>query len=141
MPLNAPARDALQRRAGYRAAICPTSPWVFTKTGDPIASIKKSFATACRKAGVSDFTVHDLRHTCASWLVQAGVPLRTVGEILRHASISTTMRYAHLAPENARAGVEALERSGLRSTDRQSGSSVVDRSPISAADGLVTSGK
>jgi hypothetical protein len=54
--------------------------------------------------------------------------LRTVAEILRHSSISTTMKYAHLSPDNARAGVEALERSDLRSTDSQNGSNVVHRS-------------
>lgn len=125
VPLNGPARDALLRRAAYRASTCPDSPWVFTKKGEPIDSIKKSFATACRKAGISNFRIHDLRHTCAAWLVQAGVPIRTVAEILRHSSIATTMRYAHLSPEDARAGVAALERSISRSTDSQSGANVV----------------
>jgi len=128
VPLNAPARDALLHRAGYRATICPDSAWVFTRKGSRIGSIKKSFATACQKAGIEDFHIHDLRHTCGAWMVQAGVPLRTVAEILRHSSISTTMKYAHLSPDNARAGVEALERSDLRSTDSQNGSNVVHRS-------------
>jgi integrase len=70
---------------------------------------------------VRDFTFHDREHTCAAWLVQAGVPPRTVAEILRHASIQTTMRYAHLSPDDARAGVAALERSKSRSDERQSG--------------------
>lgn len=43
---------------------------------------------------------HDLRHSCASWLVQAGVPLLTVAEILGHSSTAVTRRYAHLAPEH-----------------------------------------
>jgi integrase len=110
VPLNAPARDALLRRAGYRATICPDSAWVFTRKGSRIGSIKKSFAT------------------CGAWMVQAGVPLRTVADILRHSSISTTMKYAHLSPDNARAGVEALERSDLRSADSQNASHVVHRS-------------
>lgn len=112
VPLNAGARDALLTQARFRADYCPDSRWVFcNRQGRRIASIKKSFAGACRSAGIEDFTPHDLRHTCAAWLVQAGVPLRTVAEILRHASISTTMRYAHLAPEDAAAGVQALDRS------------------------------
>ena len=128
VPLNAPARDALPHRAGYRATICPDSAWVFTRKGSRIGSIKKSFATACQKAGIEDFHIHELRHTCGASMVQAGVPLRTVAEILRHSSISTTMKYAHLSPDNARAGAEALERSDLRSTDSQNGSNVVHRS-------------
>lgn len=53
---------------------------------------------ALEAAGVPPIRVHDLRHSCASWLVQDGVTLPEVALLLGHASISTTMRYAHLAP-------------------------------------------
>ena len=52
--------------------------------------------------------LHDLRHTGASWMVQAGVPLYEVQKILGHASISMTQRYAHFTPDHLRAAVEAL---------------------------------
>lgn len=42
---------------------------------------------------------HSLRHTCASWLAEAGVDLKVIQEILRHSNIKQTMRYAHLIPE------------------------------------------
>lgn len=47
---------------------------------------------------VPRYNPHDCRHTAASWLVQDGVPLYDVKGLLRHSSIQTTMRYAHLAP-------------------------------------------
>jgi len=53
--------------------------------------------------------IHDLRHTCAAWLVTAGVPLTEVRDLLGHSSVKMTERYAHLAPENVRAAVTLLE--------------------------------
>jgi len=55
------------------------------------------------------FLVHMLRHTCASRMVQRGVPLAVVQAWMGHSTINTTMRYAHLAPGNLQAGREALE--------------------------------
>ena len=76
IPLNATARSALLSRARSRATHCPASAWVFaTKNGTRVGSIKRSWATACRRAGIADFRIHDLRHTCAAWLITAGVPV------------------------------------------------------------------
>lgn len=50
-----------------------------------------------RKAGLRDFTWHDLRHTFAARLVMSDVDIRTVAELMGHKSIQMTMRYAHLA--------------------------------------------
>lgn len=55
------------------------------------------------------FVVHMLRHTCASRLVQRGVPLAVVQKWMGHSNIATTLRYAHLAPESLLVGKEALE--------------------------------
>ena len=71
--------------------------------------MKRSFATACRKAGIVDFRIHDLRHTCAAWLVNAGVSLSEVRDLLGHSTVTVTEKYAHLAPENVRVAVSRLE--------------------------------
>ena len=59
--------------------------------------LRKQFRIACKKAKLKGVRFHDLRHTCASWLINAGVDLYTVGKILGHSSTQTTARYAHLA--------------------------------------------
>lgn len=62
-----------------------------------------------RLAGLRpELTIHVLRHTAASWLVQAGEPLAAVARVLGHRSIRTTMRYAHLAPDHLASAVEIL---------------------------------
>jgi integrase len=73
---------------------------------DPGAGYGPSWLTV---QGIQDFHIHDLRHTCAAWAVQAGAPLLEVCHLLRHSDIRMTMRYAHLAPENVRAVVRKLE--------------------------------
>jgi integrase len=70
--------------------------------------LKRGFAGACRRARITNFRQHDLRHTCASWLVMAGVPLPEVRDLLGHSSIKVTERYAHLAPENLRRAIDSL---------------------------------
>jgi integrase len=116
VPLNASARGALAALRAFRAEHCKTSPWVFAREdGTRIASVKRSWATACRRAGITNFRVHDMRHTCAAWLVSAGVPLPEVRDLLGHSTIRMTERYAHLAPENVRAAVAVLDTPGSRS--------------------------
>lgn len=62
--------------------------------------LQEAWTDARSACGLKSVRWHDLRHTCASWLVQAGVPILTVGEFLGHKSLATTRRYAHLAPEH-----------------------------------------
>lgn len=61
---------------------------------------------------VPAFSPHTCRHTAASWLVQAGVPLYEVKQLMGHASMATTMRYAHLAPGSHAAVEDAWARAG-----------------------------
>ncbi len=72
---------------------------------------------ACQWAGLVDFHFHDLRHTFASWLVMAGVPLATVSTLLGHKSLSMTMRSAHLPPKHMLSAVRVLDGQKSRSLD------------------------
>jgi len=110
VPMNEQARQAVLNRLRFRAEHCPDSPWLFChKDGERIQSVQTSFEHARDVADIPGFRIHDLRHTCASWLVMEGVSLYFVKELLGHASIETTERYAHLAPENLRQAVSVLD--------------------------------
>jgi integrase len=82
---------------------------------DPTASVfgyhqmTKTFVCAVQRAGIANFTFHDLRHTFASRLVMAGVDLATVKELMGHKHITMTLRYAHLAPGHKRLAIAALD--------------------------------
>jgi integrase len=72
-----------------------------------------------RRAGIENASFHTLRHTAASFMVQAGVPLYEVQKILGHATLFMTERYAHLQPGHLRGAVVALDRAlrGLKQVD------------------------
>lgn len=70
--------------------------------------LHKQFLAAARKAGMPHVHFHDLRHTCASWLINSGVDLYTVGKILGHSGPQTTARYAHLADKTLKRAMARL---------------------------------
>ena len=73
------------------------------------SELKDVVPRTCRKAGLAKrLTMHDLRHTFASHLTMRGVTPVAVKELLGHADLSTTMRYAHLAPSITRDAVQLL---------------------------------
>ena len=99
------------------AAICSLPSWRESKgpifrnqqcPSKPVRSNDHCFKPAMKKAGITDFHWHDLRHTFASWLVQDGVPLDRVSKLLGHKSLTMTMRYAHLAPNQLHEDVARL---------------------------------
>jgi integrase len=77
------------------------------ETLKPFVSIKHSWQTARREANLAGLRIHDLRHSAASAMINAGVDLYAVGRILGHADHKSTMRYAHLANDTLLAAVEA----------------------------------
>lgn len=117
LPLNDAAIAALKRRWVWVANNCPQSEWVFAKTnGERLGCIRQGFNTACETARIRNFRIHDLRHTCASWMVSEGVPLLDVKEVLGHSTIKMTEKYAHLAPHRARDAVNQLGNRTVAST-------------------------
>src|SRR5262249_15999699 len=67
--------------------------------GEAIRDIKNGWKTAVKRAGITNFRWHDLRHCFASWLVMKGVDLNVVQTLLGHRNIRMTQRYAHLSPQ------------------------------------------
>ena len=78
------------------------------ETGLPYVDIKKSFNKAKEEAGIKDFRFHDLRHTVATRLVEKGIDLLVVMDILGHTNIETTMRYAHPIPKRKQDAISVL---------------------------------
>ena len=79
--------------------------------------MKVSFTNALRRAEIKDFHFHDLRHTFASHMIMRGAYLKEVQEILGHATMTMTMRYAHLSQESKKKAINLLN--GLTSNNTQ----------------------
>lgn len=75
-----------------------------------VRSIRDAYDKALARSGITNFHFHDLRHTFATRLVQNGVDIYRVKELLGHKSIEMTMRYAHHYTESLRSSVEVLDR-------------------------------
>lgn len=75
--------------------------------------LRKGFEEARAKAGLPGVRFHDLRHTYASWLVQAGSGLTVVRDLLGHSSLAVTSRYSHLSDRHLRQAVRKLPSVGM----------------------------
>jgi integrase len=76
-----------------------TSKYVFTygKRQRTIERVDRAFKGAPRWAAIEDFRFHDLGHTFASCGITRGGTLKDVQELLRHKTMTMTLRYAHLS--------------------------------------------
>lgn len=103
-------RDAADQADDARSA-CP---WLFPKRdlSGPRADVKHAWANLIRAAGLESqgVTLHTLRHTFASHVVQSGASLPMVGSLLGHTQAATTHRYAHLAVDPLRDVAAAIDR-------------------------------
>jgi integrase len=105
VPLHQDLREVLlklRKRGGAGLVFC-------TRDGNPLRKIRERFIVLTKRCGMEDVTkVHALRHTFASHLVMAGVPLPTVQKLMGHSDIQTTMIYAHLSGDHIRQAVGKL---------------------------------
>lgn len=62
-------------------------------------SIDSAWRDAVERAKIKNFKFHDLRHCCASYMAQAGIPLNVIAEVLGHRKLDMTKRYAHLTTQ------------------------------------------
>lgn len=79
------------------------------KNGQKMDNCRNAWEALLKKAEIDNFRWHDMRHDFASHLVMQGVDLNTVRELLGHADMKMTLRYAHLAPAAKLKAVEGLE--------------------------------
>jgi len=87
--------------------------------GEPFDNkrLNRRLAAICKRAELRKVTWHVLRHTFASHLAMRGVPLTTVQTLLGHSNITTTMRYAHVAPSTLRTAIDMLNPKKLVNVD------------------------
>lgn len=85
------------------------------KTGGRLDNIKRSFRRAVEDAGIRDFRFHDLRHTAATRMADAGADAFTLMKILGHSDIRMTSRYTHATDTALRRAVENLDKNGKNS--------------------------
>ena len=104
--LNETALAVLQRQRGKHPEFVFIGPM-----GKPFSKFpERAWTQGVEAAGIKNFRWHDLRHTWASWLVQAGVPLHVLQVMGGWTTYSIVLRYAHLEPEHHAAHAAVVDR-------------------------------
>lgn len=105
VPLNAEAVDVIRRQIGKHSRC------VFTFRGEPVKRCNNhGWRSGLKKAGIRNLRWHDLRHTWASWHVQAGTPLHVLQELGGWSTYAMVLRYAHLSAGHLAEHAENLDR-------------------------------
>ncbi|MEJ1338318.1 MAG: site-specific integrase, partial [Candidatus Sedimenticola sp. (ex Thyasira tokunagai)] len=104
VPLNQSALTVLRRRKDI------DTDYVFTYKGKPVArTTTKAWQKALKRAEITDFRWHDLRHTWASWHVQRGTSMQELMELGGWSSMEMVLRYAHLAGEHLKEAANRID--------------------------------
>lgn len=104
VPLSQSAIDIIEQLATFKDC-----PWLVPNptTLKPYVTLKRGWDTARNEAGLPGLRIHDLRHSAASFMINAGIDLFAVGRVLGHSDHKSTMRYSHLANDTLMKAVEA----------------------------------
>jgi integrase len=104
VPLSQPAIDLIEQVPRFKDC-----PYLLPNpdTLKPFVTIKHAWQVARDRARLPDLRIHDLRHSAASFMINAGIDLFAVGRVLGHADHKSTMRYSHLRQDTLLAAVEA----------------------------------
>jgi integrase len=104
VPLSRAALDVIEALPRFEGC-----PWLLPNpaTMKPYVTLKRAWDTARSAAGLPGLRIHDLRHSAASFMINAGIDLFAVGRVLGHADHKSTMRYSHLANDTLMNAVEA----------------------------------
>ena len=113
LPLPPSLLAALTEHIARQQEQFPGGQWLFTtKDGEPISryTLLDQFQSLLKKAKLRKMRFHDLRHSCATFLIARGEHPRTVMDILGHSQISTTMNiYGHILDETRTAAINGLD--------------------------------
>jgi len=111
-----PMNDRLyQELVSHCAGLVSEYVFVNPETGRPLVCIKRAFEKALEDAAIEDFRFHDLRHTAATRMGEAGIDPFTIAAILGHKSIAMTASYTHATQQAKRRAVAVLENAGVES--------------------------
>jgi integrase len=91
--------------------------YLFTNNGAPcsLQALTRQYQGVLKRAGLSGVRFHDLRHTCATHLIEDGVSIYAVSHLLGHSSVAVTQGiYGHLTPKQTDAATEAMNRRAMR---------------------------
>jgi integrase len=108
LPLTGHAFDLIQQHARVQR---PDTALLFpSPSGKSPRDIRSAWKTALKRAGITRFRFHDLRHTAASYLAMNGASLMEIAEVLGHKTLNMVKRYAHLSEAHTRGVVERMNR-------------------------------
>jgi integrase len=107
VPINQTMRELLERLPRASAYVFPSP-----KTGGRIVDVKTTFDAAKREAKIDNFRFHDLRHTAATRMADAGADAFTLASIFGWSDVRMALRYTHATDEARRRAVENLSKPG-----------------------------